>query len=78
MNYLKADGFDTAIIGIDMYNERLIYDKYKMVQVLLQDMTEAEAIEYLAYNVWGAYVGENTPIYIDVMDYQELLENFEK
>jgi hypothetical protein len=30
MAYLKADGFDGAIIGVDANVERIVYDKYKM------------------------------------------------
>jgi hypothetical protein len=31
-------------------------------------MSYEEAIEYFEYNVLGAYVGENTPIFIDNFD----------
>lgn len=73
-NYLKADGFDAAIIGIDMNNERVVYDKTLMIEILMEDeqLTEEDAIDFLAYNVWGAYVGENTPLYIDSMTNEEL------
>jgi len=72
-NYLKADGFDAAIIGIDMNNERVVYDKTLMIEILMEDeqLTEEDAIDFLAYNVWGAYVGENTPLYIDSMTNEE-------
>lgn len=70
--YLRADGFNDAIIGICMASQRVIYDKFKMIEILKEDMDEEEAIEYLAYNVWGAYVGEYTPIYMDDMDSQNL------
>ena len=72
-NYLKADGFDAAIIGIDMNNERVVYDKTLMIEILMKDeqLTEEDAIDHLAYNVWGAYVGENTPLYIDSMTNEE-------
>ena len=71
MNYLKADGFDAAIIGVDTLAERIIYDKRKMVQILLEEMSEDDAIEFLEYNTWNAYVGEHTPIYMD--DFNEML-----
>jgi hypothetical protein len=29
----------------------------------MNDMSEMEAIEYFAFNVSGAYMGENTPIW---------------
>ena len=74
MNYLKADGFDDAIVGIDMWQERLVYDKNKMIEILMTEMSREEAIEFLEYNVWGAYVGEHTPLYIDLMNLKEIEE----
>lgn len=63
---LKADGFDDAIIGIEERSGRLVYDIDLMIHILIKDeeMSEEDAIEYLDYNVIGAYVGEQTPIYI--------------
>jgi hypothetical protein len=66
-NTLLADGFDDAIIGIDTSNEvfRIIYDKQKMATILQErdGMSMEDAWEHLEYNVFGAYVGEGTPIY---------------
>jgi len=73
MNYLKADGFDNAIIGVDANVERIVYDKQKMLDILIAEgMDDDDAIEHLEYNVWCAYVGENTPIYVDVMGIDEI------
>ena len=71
-NYIKADGFDQAIIGVDIIAERIVYCKQKMVEILTQEMDEDEAIEFLEFNTWNAYVGEHTPIYIDQMTLKEL------
>jgi hypothetical protein len=75
---LLADGFEDAIIGLDTSNEvfRVIYDKEKMIDVLQQrdNMTIEDAIEYLEYNVWGAYVGEGTPIYGHEGNHDRILE----
>ena len=64
---LLADGFDDAIIGLDTSGDvyRVIYDRNKMVDVLMErdEMSLEEAVEYLDYNVFSAYVGEGTPIY---------------
>jgi len=69
MNYLKADGFDEAIIGIDMASERVVYDKNKMIEILIIDgMSYEDAIEYLEFNTWNTYVGPHTPIYMDSYD----------
>ena len=64
---LKADGFDNAVIGIDISTMRLIYSKLKCVEVLMldDDMDYEEAMEYLEYNTFNAYVGEKTPIWCD-------------
>jgi hypothetical protein len=66
--FLKADGFDKAIIGVEPNSMRLVYDRDKMIEILMTDeeLTELDAIEYLEYNTWNAYVGEKTPIYIEI------------
>jgi len=61
--FLKADGFDDAIIGVDDVSMRLIYSVSKCIEILEKDMTYEEAIEYFDFNVSGAYVGEKTPIW---------------
>jgi hypothetical protein len=62
-SFLKADGFDEAIIGVDESSMRLIYSVSKCILILMRDMTEEDAIEHFYYNVSGAYVGEQTPIW---------------
>jgi hypothetical protein len=65
---LFVEGFDDAIIGVEAESERVIYDKDKMIKILVEEgMNDLEAIEYLEYNVWGAYVGVHTPLYIDTL-----------
>ena len=62
---LKADGFDDAVIGIDPESMRLVYDRNKMFDILVnQGMTMEDVVEYLEFNTFCAYVGEKTPIYI--------------
>lgn len=64
---LFADGFDDAVIGIDSKDMRVVYDYSKMVEILMaQGLDELQANEHLEYNVLGSYVGEMTPIYIDI------------
>jgi len=33
-------------------------------------MTREEAIEYFEYNILGAYVGEQTPVYMHIPDFK--------
>ena len=61
--FLKADGFDSAIIGVDESTMRLIYSVSKCIEILCEDMSEEDAIEYFNFNVSGSYMGEKTPIW---------------
>jgi hypothetical protein len=65
---LLADGLDEAFIGIGwQFNTPLaVYDRDKCIEILeSQGMTPEEAQEYFYYNTQGAYVGEQTPIFIE-------------
>jgi hypothetical protein len=63
---LLADGFDDCIIGIaeSFSGYVFVYSKEKMIEQLAQDMTVDEAYEYYEYNILGAYLGENMPIFL--------------
>lgn len=69
--YLKADGFDGALIGfvwpLDTGAKVAVYDRNKCLEILQESdgMTEEEAIEYFEFNVTNAYLGEQTPMYLD-------------
>lgn len=66
---LFADGFNDSIIGTTD-DGRVVYSKTLMLEnlVLTQDMGATEALEYLNYNTWSAYVGEFTPLYVNDLD----------
>ncbi len=62
--FLIADGFDEAIIGIDESSYRIIYSCKKCIEILMSEgMLYEDAIEHFEYNVRGSYVGEKTPIW---------------
>jgi hypothetical protein len=63
---VTVDGYDDAILGIDSKSYRVIYDADEMVDILMEtdDLTEEEALEYLDYNVFNAWIGDQTPIYL--------------
>ena len=67
-NVVFADGFDEAIIGVLNIDGpvRVVYDKWAMVNIMraAEDMSFEDAVEFLEYNVWGAYIGPSTPIYM--------------
>lgn len=64
---LTADGFDDALVGCTYgANVVAVYDINKMVEILMGEGTDYEdAVEFLDYNVVGAYLGEKTPLYIN-------------
>lgn len=66
-NILLADGFEDAFIGIGRQfgKPMAIYNRSKCIEILMDDMTFEEAEEYFSFNVEGAYVGEQTPIFLE-------------
>ena len=66
---LFADGYDSAIIGVAVGfdSQRVVYNVEKMVEAGVEEagMNYDESLEWLEYNTFGAYVGENTPIYME-------------
>ncbi len=65
--FLKVDGFDQAVLGVEENTMRLIYSVKKCIEILTEDMSEEDALEYFSYNVLGSYVGEKTPIWCQDM-----------
>tara|TARA_R100000908_G_C3628649_1_gene70587 strand:- start:74 stop:370 length:297 start_codon:yes stop_codon:yes gene_type:complete len=64
-----ATNFDNAIIGVSMgisCGTKVVYDAEEMAKTLVvsEGITEQEAWEYLEFNTFNAYVGENTPIFV--------------
>ena len=71
MEILLADGFDEAFIGIGQQFSKFmaVYDKSKSIEILTdQGMSDEEAIEHFDYNVTGAYMGDNTPVFIERLE----------
>ena len=71
---LFADGFDDALVGVgSAFGGDLcaIYDADAIVESLMkQGMDYAEAMEHFDFNIAGAYVGEQTPIFIHKIERQ--------
>ena len=77
---LKIDGHDNACIGhtVNEGNTRLVYCMDKIIRNLVEEslMDLLEAEEYFYYNIAGAYVGEQTPVIInlDLGEHLQILE----
>jgi hypothetical protein len=70
---LKADGLDSAIIGVGSrcgQKDLLIYDIDKVIWILMQrdGMTDEEAVEFFEFNIQGSWQGEETPIWMRPYD----------
>ena len=70
--FLSEPEFDVAIIGVAkrIGQENVIaYDYNKVCDVvadMLGDDDPFTVVEYVEFNIIGAYVGERTPIFVDV------------
>ena len=66
---LFADGYDDAIVGVAVGfdNPKVVYDVQKMIEICMENsnISYDEAEEWLEFNTFGAYVGTDTPIYMD-------------
>ena len=69
---LKVDGLDEAIIGeANIWRDNnqetvLVYSCDKIAQIIAyrEGMSEQEAIEFIEFNIEGANMGKNTPIFV--------------
>jgi hypothetical protein len=66
---LFADGFNEAIIGFEPNMWKVVYSRNKVIEILMKDMSEEEAVEFAEYNTFNAYVGGKTPLWVDDMKY---------
>jgi hypothetical protein len=67
---LLADGYEPAFLGIAVSAGRkpvAVYDIDQCINVLMErdGMSYEEAEEFFSFNTLGAYVGEQTPLYIN-------------
>jgi hypothetical protein len=67
---LFCDGFDEALVGV-AHRAGLptvsCYSLDKMIEILKKDMTEEEAREYLEFNTLSAYVGDHSPVFVELI-----------
>ena len=68
---LIMDGFDDCIVGVvEKFGEEdvVCYSKEKVIEKLIEsDMNTEEALEFFYFNQIGAYLGENTPCFIEYL-----------
>jgi hypothetical protein len=69
--FLLISGHDNAIVGVEHESYKLIYSINIILKNLMgeDEMTHEDAWEYFTYNMFSAYVGDLTPIFL--MDVNE-------
>ena len=71
--FLSEPEFDEAIIGIAHrmgQADVIAYDTNKVYEILAKMLDTEDwtvVFEYYEYNIIGAYVGERTPVFVDVV-----------
>jgi len=57
--------FADAFVGV-IDDSIAVYERDKVIEVFMNrdGMSDIEAVEWFDYNVQGAYIGEQTPLYI--------------
>ncbi len=66
-----ASGYEDCIIGVCTEEDipRVVYDKWAMVESYQRqnpDSTWDDAVEFLEFNCWYAWVGKGTPKFLRV------------
>jgi len=67
--FLEPAAFDEAILGIAERVDQLsvvCYDRTKCIDILARDMPREDAEEFFEFNTIGAWMGEFTPVFVDM------------
>lgn len=67
---LIVEGYDEALIGIGCrYTEAAcaVYSEEKIIEILEQEMSYDDAVEFYEFNIACAYVGPHTPIIVETL-----------
>ena len=66
--FLDPADYDEAIIGIaNCFGTPPVvaYDRTMVIDILARDMSREDAEEFFEFNIIGARINENTPVFID-------------
>ena len=78
---VKANGLEDAIIGVGSrmnMPDVLIYSYNKCVKIFMEKegWTHEEAVEWMDFNLVGAWVGETTPIFVHEIPSDQKIDEF--
>jgi hypothetical protein len=61
----KIDGFDRAVISVEVKTDRLIYSVKKCVNILKTKMSAEEAVDHFYMEIFSENVEENKVIFCE-------------
>ena len=67
--FLDPAVFDEAILGVAErfgMDPVVAYDRSRVIDIYARDMTREEAEEFFEFNTIGAWLGDATPVFIDM------------
>jgi hypothetical protein len=67
--FLEPSVFDEAILGVaDRFGMPSVvaYDRSRVIDIIARDMPREDAEEFFEFNTIGAWVGDTTPVFIDL------------
>lgn len=81
---LLADGYEKAFIGttISAFSRKQValYDYDKCIMILMNDneWSEEDALEWFNFNTIGSWVGDDTPIFVNIHKLEEINDYLEE
>lgn len=64
--FIKPEGFDEAVIGVESDTLVLVYSVKKCIQVLVDEGHDyLDAVNYVEYNLKSMDFGSRTPLFIE-------------
>ena len=81
---LLADGYEKAFIGttISAFSRKQValYDYDKCIMILMNDneWSEEDALEWFNFNTIGSWVGDDTPIFVNIHKLEEIDDYLEE
>jgi hypothetical protein len=63
--FVRANGFDDAIVGLDSSGKRLVYSANVCIDILMDyGLGEEEAVAYFEFYMLNADFGDESPLFI--------------
>jgi rubrerythrin len=59
--FIVIDGHDNAIVGVST-DMRLVYCEDTIIENLMAEMSEEDAVDFYEYNIAASYIADNQPI----------------